>query len=302
MAGSIRSSSVRSGVRSAGGEAVDRPHLLHPQRAPGALVGERGVDEAVEQHERAPREQRREQLLHELCARGRVQQRLGARRDRQRGVLDERANPLGQRRPRRARAAARTRMSPRGELARERPRERRLAGAVDALDRDQLAARHGGHGSGSTMAGVTLRLRPPALPGIDAHPHARAVLDARAAPRRGALARLPLPRARRAPASARSRARSRPRCSPTGARDPDAVAERVARGTHPDLTWVTPSGAAEMLVGDIEEPVVAAATRTPFESARRVFVIEGADTMNDQAANRMLKTLEEPPPFVHLSC
>jgi DNA polymerase III subunit delta' len=29
-------------------------------------------------------------------------------------------------------------------------------------------------------------------------------------------------------------------------------------------------------------------------------VIEGADAMNDQAANRMLKTLEEPPPFVHL--
>ncbi len=85
-----------------------------------------------------------------------------------------------------------------------------------------------------------------------------------------------------------------------GARDPGAVAERVARDSHPDLTWVTPSGAAEMLVGDIEEPVVAAATRTPFESARRVFVIEGADTMNDQAANRMLKTLEEPPPFVHL--
>ena len=45
---------------------------------------------------------------------------------------------------------------------------------------------------------------------------------------------------------------------------------------------------------------MAAATRTPFESSRRVFVIEGADTMNDQAANRMLKTLEEPPPFVHL--
>ena len=59
-----------------------------------------------------------------------------------------------------------------------------------------------------------------------------------------------------------------------GARSPDAVAERVARDSHPDLTWVTPSGAAEMLVADIEEPVVAAATRTPFESARRVFVIE----------------------------
>jgi DNA polymerase III subunit delta' len=63
---------------------------------------------------------------------------------------------------------------------------------------------------------------------------------------------------------------------------------------------VKPSGAAEMLVADIEEPVVAASSRTPFESARRVFVIEQADTMNDQAANRMLKTLEEPPPFAHL--
>ncbi len=85
-----------------------------------------------------------------------------------------------------------------------------------------------------------------------------------------------------------------------GARDASAVAERIARDAHPDLTWVTPSGASEMLVSDIEEPVVAAAARTPFESTRRVFVIEGVETMNDQAANRMLKTLEEPPAFVHL--
>jgi DNA polymerase-3 subunit delta' len=85
-----------------------------------------------------------------------------------------------------------------------------------------------------------------------------------------------------------------------GAHDPGATAERIARDAHPDLTWVTPSGASEMLVSDIEEPVVAAAARTPFESARRVFVIEAVETMNDQAANRMLKTLEEPPSFVHL--
>jgi DNA polymerase-3 subunit delta' len=31
-----------------------------------------------------------------------------------------------------------------------------------------------------------------------------------------------------------------------------------------------------------------------------VFVIEAVDAMNDQAANRMLKTLEEPPSFAHL--
>ena len=85
-----------------------------------------------------------------------------------------------------------------------------------------------------------------------------------------------------------------------GASDPGEVAARVARGAHPDLTWVTASGATEMLVADIEQPVVAAAARTPFESTRRVFVIEAAHTLNDQAANRMLKTLEEPAAFVHL--
>ncbi len=78
------------------------------------------------------------------------------------------------------------------------------------------------------------------------------------------------------------------------------MAERVARDAHPDLTWVSPSGASEMLVADIEEPVVAAAARTPFESTRRVFVIESVEAMNDQSANRMLKTLEEPHDFVHL--
>jgi DNA polymerase-3 subunit delta' len=55
-----------------------------------------------------------------------------------------------------------------------------------------------------------------------------------------------------------------------------------------------------MLVGDIDEPVVAAATRTPFEARRRVFVIERAETMNEQSQNKMLKTLEEPASFAHL--
>jgi DNA polymerase III subunit delta' len=138
-----------------------------------------------------------------------------------------------------------------------------------------------------------------ALPGIDAHPHARAVLapalTAGGSPSHAYLFHGPAGTGKRAVARAFAAA-----LLVDGARHPETVAERVARDSHPDLTWVTPSGAAEMLVADIEEPVVAAATRTPFESARRVFVIEAADTMNDQAANRMLKTLEEPPQFTHL--
>src|SRR5688572_14933146 len=85
-----------------------------------------------------------------------------------------------------------------------------------------------------------------------------------------------------------------------GAADPDAVRLRVAHGTHPDLTWVRPSGAHVMRVDDVDGPVVGAATRTPFESSRRVFVLERVDTMNDEVANRLLKTLEEPAHFVHL--
>ena len=46
--------------------------------------------------------------------------------------------------------------------------------------------------------------------------------------------------------------------------------------------------------------MIAAASRTPFESQRRVFVIERVDELGDEAANRMLKTLEEPASFVHL--
>ncbi len=85
-----------------------------------------------------------------------------------------------------------------------------------------------------------------------------------------------------------------------GAADPVGARARVVSGAHPDLTWVTPSGAHEMLVADIDQPVIAAASRTPFESRRRVFVIERVDELGDEAANRMLKTLEEPASFVHL--
>src|SRR5882757_1594342 len=85
-----------------------------------------------------------------------------------------------------------------------------------------------------------------------------------------------------------------------GAVDPEGARARVFSGAHPDLTWVVPSGAHEILVGDIDEPVVAAASRTPFEAARRVFVIERVDELGDEAANRMLKTLEEPASFVHM--
>ncbi len=134
---------------------------------------------------------------------------------------------------------------------------------------------------------------------LDRHPHARAV-----------LAPVLLPQARpshaylfHGPGGSGKRAVARAvaaRLLSEGAPDPAGAQARVLSGAHPDLTWVSPSGAHEILVSDIDGPVVAAASKTPFEAGRRVFVIERVDELGDEAANRMLKTLEEPASFVHL--
>lgn len=85
-----------------------------------------------------------------------------------------------------------------------------------------------------------------------------------------------------------------------GSVEPASARARALAGVHPDLSWIVPSGAHEVLVADVDEPLVAAASRTPFEASCRVFVLEGADELGEEAANRMLKTLEEPASYVHI--
>jgi DNA polymerase-3 subunit delta' len=137
------------------------------------------------------------------------------------------------------------------------------------------------------------------LPELDHHPHARAVLspalDAKEQASHAYLFHGPGGSGKRA--AARAVAAS---LLASGSPDPAGARARVFSGSHPDLTWVTPSGAHEILVSDIAGPVIASASKTPFESSRRVFVIERVDELGDDAANRMLKTLEEPASFVHL--
>ena len=137
------------------------------------------------------------------------------------------------------------------------------------------------------------------IAGTEHHPHARAVLHAAmppdGAPSHAYLFCGPAGSGKRTVARAFATA-----LLTDGADDPEAAAARVEHGAHPDLTWVAPASAAGILVGDVDQAIVSGATRTPFEARRRVFVIEDADELNDQAANRMLKTLEEPPSFAHL--
>jgi DNA polymerase III subunit delta' len=68
---------------------------------------------------------------------------------------------------------------------------------------------------------------------------------------------------------------------------------------HPDLVWLAPKGAQHM-VEEVRERVIRAAVYRPFEGGKRVFVVEAAEAMRDESQNALLKTLEEPPGFVHL--
>jgi DNA polymerase III subunit delta' len=68
---------------------------------------------------------------------------------------------------------------------------------------------------------------------------------------------------------------------------------------HPDLVWIAPKGAQHM-VEEVRERVIRAAAYRPYEGGKRVFVVEAAEAMRDESQNALLKTLEEPPEFVHL--
>jgi DNA polymerase-3 subunit delta' len=86
-----------------------------------------------------------------------------------------------------------------------------------------------------------------------------------------------------------------------GADDPDDARRRALLdpSPHPDLVWLTPRG-AQHLVEEVRERVIRASSYRPFEGGKRVFVVEAAEALRDESQNALLKTLEEPPAFVHL--
>jgi len=80
------------------------------------------------------------------------------------------------------------------------------------------------------------------------------------------------------------------------------VFRQVAAGSHPDLVVLegcatTPIGAIRERIGVDEVRALSSALRkTPAESAWRVGLVDPAEAMGREAANALLKLLEEPPP------
>ncbi|MGC8873506.1 MAG: DNA polymerase III subunit delta' [Chloroflexia bacterium] len=77
---------------------------------------------------------------------------------------------------------------------------------------------------------------------------------------------------------------------------------RVANGTHPDLRLLSleTQGGRRTLGIDAVRELRATMAERPFAGTRKVYLIEDAETMTPEAANALLKTLEEPPPFAVL--
>lgn len=74
----------------------------------------------------------------------------------------------------------------------------------------------------------------------------------------------------------------------------DERARRLAMmRAHPDLRVLEPEGATSLGVDQARE-VVSRASMSPVEAPRTVFLFPDAGSMTDQAANALLKTLEEP--------
>jgi len=77
---------------------------------------------------------------------------------------------------------------------------------------------------------------------------------------------------------------------------PDAE-ELVEAGEHPDILRVSPSGKRrETTVDSIREKIVEPLLSSSFCGGWRLAVVDEADRLNRQAANALLKSLEEPPP------
>jgi hypothetical protein len=78
--------------------------------------------------------------------------------------------------------------------------------------------------------------------------------------------------------------------------DPDlrcGSCRRVEAGIHPDLMTLRPEGVGQIRVERVREALVFAAGQ-PYEAPRRVVAISHADRLGLEAANALLKALEEP--------
>lgn len=73
--------------------------------------------------------------------------------------------------------------------------------------------------------------------------------------------------------------------------------KQAAGGNHPDIKWITHEKPNVISVDEIRVQLNADITIKPYSRPHKVYIIDEAEKMNEQAQNAILKTIEEPPEY-----
>ncbi|MFN7973764.1 MAG: DNA polymerase III subunit [Acidobacteriota bacterium] len=73
---------------------------------------------------------------------------------------------------------------------------------------------------------------------------------------------------------------------------------KIGKGIHPDVRTIVKDGT--MLKIDQMRELTRLVRLKPYEADVKLFIVDDADLMNEEAGNALLKTLEEPPPGTYL--
>jgi DNA polymerase-3 subunit delta' len=77
-----------------------------------------------------------------------------------------------------------------------------------------------------------------------------------------------------------------------------AACRKIEAGLCPDVMWITRPADKSSITVDTVRELRQSISVVPNDLAFKVYIISDAHTMNQQAQNALLLTLEEPPPFV----
>ena len=85
-------------------------------------------------------------------------------------------------------------------------------------------------------------------------------------------------------------------CAAPGGRPCDAcpACRQIGRGVHPDVHALTPGGASQQIRIDEVRHLLGRLALQPFSARVQAAVIDGAERLTEEAANSLLKALEEP--------
>lgn len=73
--------------------------------------------------------------------------------------------------------------------------------------------------------------------------------------------------------------------------------KQALSGNHPDLIYVTHDKPASIGVDDIRKQINDTVMVRPYSSYYKVYIVDEAEKMTQQAQNALLKTIEEPPSY-----